>query len=124
MDDFEPFVGGVYNMCDDFFDDGGVSIPPTTSTMLVLRLTDESMLTRSTTATLRTRSIQQSFHVPVVAIQFFRVLTTCSDVQSTYHLEFQFGYFALVAWSCDYVWIADESALVLWWFNQVGLVLR
>ena len=24
MDDFEPFVGGVCNICDDFFDDGGV----------------------------------------------------------------------------------------------------
>ena len=24
MDDFEPFVGGVYNVCDDFFDDGGI----------------------------------------------------------------------------------------------------
>ena len=23
-DDFEPIVGGVYNICDDFFDDGGV----------------------------------------------------------------------------------------------------
>ena len=24
MDDFEPFVGGVYNMCDNFFDEGGI----------------------------------------------------------------------------------------------------
>ncbi len=24
MDDFEAFVGGVYNICDDFLDDGGV----------------------------------------------------------------------------------------------------
>ncbi len=24
MDDFEPIVGGVYNICDDFFDDVGV----------------------------------------------------------------------------------------------------
>ena len=24
MDDFEPFVGGVYNVRDNFFDDGGV----------------------------------------------------------------------------------------------------
>ena len=24
MDDFEPIVGGVYNICDNFFDDGGV----------------------------------------------------------------------------------------------------
>ena len=24
MNDFEAFVGGVYNICDDFFDDGGV----------------------------------------------------------------------------------------------------
>ncbi len=24
MDDFKPFVGGVYNVCDDFCDDGGV----------------------------------------------------------------------------------------------------
>ncbi len=24
MDDFEPIVGGVYNICNDFFDDGGV----------------------------------------------------------------------------------------------------
>ncbi len=31
------------------------------------------------------------------------MLTTCSDVRSTYHLEFRFGYFASVAWSCDYV---------------------
>ena len=27
----------------------------------------------------------------------------CSDVWSTYHLEFRFGYFASVAWLCDYV---------------------
>ena len=25
MDDFEPIVGGVYNICDDFFGDGGVA---------------------------------------------------------------------------------------------------
>ena len=24
MDYFEPIVGGVYNICDNFFDDGGV----------------------------------------------------------------------------------------------------
>ena len=24
MDDFEPLVGGVYNVCNDFFDDGGI----------------------------------------------------------------------------------------------------
>ncbi len=24
MDDFEPIVGGVYNICDDFFGDGGI----------------------------------------------------------------------------------------------------
>ena len=24
MDDFESFVGGVYNICDNFFDDGGI----------------------------------------------------------------------------------------------------
>ncbi len=26
MDDFKPFVGGVYNICDDVFDDGGVVV--------------------------------------------------------------------------------------------------
>ena len=31
------------------------------------------------------------------------MLTTCSDVRLTYHLEFRFGYFASVAWSWDYV---------------------
>ncbi len=64
-----------------------------TSMMLVLRSTDELTLTRSTMATSMTRSIEQ----------FFQVLTTCSDVWSTYHLEYRFGYFASVAWLCDYV---------------------
>ena len=95
MDDCEPIVGCVYNVCNDFLMMVALLMKLlTTLTMLVLRLTDESMLTRSTMATSMTRSIQQ----------FFQVLTT------TYHLEFRFGYFASVAWSCDYVWIADEFA--------------
>ena len=87
-----------------------LSIPLTTSTiflmlvmlstMLVLRLMEESTLTRSTTATSMTRSIQRCFHVPDVVIQFFRVLKTRSDVRSTYQLDFldfRVGYCASLA---------------------------
>ena len=77
-------------------------------------------------AMLMTRSKQQDFHVHDAAKQFFRVLTTCSDVRSTYHLEFRFGYFASVAWSCDYVAIDSvcdgdvmATAMVLAWMTAV-----
>ena len=58
--------------------------------------------------------------------QVFQVLTICSDVRSTYHLEFRFGYFASVAWSCDYVAIDSvcdgdvmATAMVLAWMTAV-----
>jgi hypothetical protein len=69
------------------------------------------------------RSIQRCFHVPAVPIQFFRVLTTWSDVLSTYRLDFRVGYCALVAWWCDYVGIYC-FALVIWWCgDEVCVVL-
>ena len=52
-----------------------------------------------------TRSKQWDFHVLDVAKQFFQVLTTRSDDQSTYHLEFRVEYSALVAWLGDEVGI-------------------
>jgi hypothetical protein len=44
---------------------------------------------QSATDMLTTRSKQRDFYVPDVAKQVFQELTTRSDDQSTYHLEFQ-----------------------------------
>ncbi len=118
MDDFEPFVGGVQNVCNDFFDDGGVvnaandideglqveGFPTTCFDVTFDKIVNDdpiddgdvddvvetagfphprcgnTFFSQSMTAMLMTRSKQRDFHVLDVAIQFFRVLTTRSDV--------------------------------------------
>ena len=143
MDDFEPFVGGVWIVCDDLFDDGGdvdtannidkgleVEGFPTTcfgvtfDELVNLDLinngnVDDEVKTagfsrpwcgdtffhQSATAMLMMRSKQWNFHVPDVAKQFFRVLTTQSDDWSTYHLEFWVKYSTSMAWLDDEVGI-------------------
>ncbi len=72
-------------------------------------------------AKLMARSKQQDFHIPLVAKQFFRILTTRSDDRSTYHLVFRVEYSALVAWLGDEVEIFTIS---LWPRDEVGVVLR
>jgi hypothetical protein len=60
---------------------------------------------QSATDMLTMRSKQWVFPGPDVTRQVFRELTTRSDDQSTYHLEFWVDYSALVAWLGDEDWI-------------------
>ena len=68
-----------------------------------------------------TRSKQQDFHIPVVAKQFFRILTTRSDDRLAYPFEFWVEYSALVAWLGDEV---EIYYILLWPCDEVGVVLR